>query len=356
LVSAVKPYKLDAALRIVLRTERAQIENDDWRDLIDFATRLVLAADDNALRHALFDTSPAKSHSFADQPASRRERRRLGRLPLALLAAGVALIAVGLNLLVGPSALLLRDLDAGLPALIGRVSLLIGLAACAWSLAQLAVSRSYRDSETGTTPRVLAVGFPLASSLVVVALSLSIAAATGPFAGGRLVIVETPSTRQAPPAYFQPPRSVTAASVATGQPDLARTSLLQSSAILIRDVSRLVTTSAQTGAASAVTTTSLAVTATPSPTTATQSGDSLPPNTAFARVSDSSSGDAVESRTSSVVSPASVQIHLAPPPTPRPAPTATPPRGLAASAPPGLPAPPPPVFPAPTTSAPTIRH
>jgi hypothetical protein len=365
LAPVAKSYQLDAALRILLRSETALRENDDWPELIDIATRVILAADHDELRRALFDAPPPSAHSFVGKRPSRRNRRRLSRFPMALLAAGAALIAVGLNLLVGPSALLLRDVDAGLPALIGNVSLLLGLGAGAWASAQLVVSRSYRASESGNAPRVIALGLPLASSLVVVALALSVAAASGPLAGGRPVVIEPSVARRAPaPAYVQPLQTALSTPVVTSQIDSAGTSLLQASALLIRDVSQRVPSDVQTAVPPAITTTSLVVTATPSPVSVAQPESSPSPNTTFARVSDSSSGDAVDPHSSSVVIPASVQIHLAPPPTPHPsasgtphpASSATPPRGPAASAPPGLPAPPPPVFPSSTPAAPTIHH
>jgi uncharacterized membrane-anchored protein len=363
LASVAKSYQLDAALRIILRSETVHVENDDWPELIDIATRVVLAADHDDLRRALFDAPSSSAHSFAGKRPARRERRRMSRLPMAMLAAGAALIAVGLNLVVGPSALLLKDVDAGLPALIGNVSLLLGLGAGAWALAQLAVTRSYRANESGNPPRVIALGLPLGSSLVVVALALSVAAASGPLAGGRPVVIQPSVVRQTP-GYVQALQTTPSIPVVTSQTDPARPSLLQASALLIRDVSRRVPSDTQTATPSAITTTGLVVTPTPSPVTVTQPESSPAPNTTFARVSDSSSGDAVDSHSSSVVIPASVQIHLAPPPTqhpaavatPHPVASATPPRGPAASAPPGLPAPPPPVFSSSTPSAPAVRH
>jgi hypothetical protein len=353
LAPAVTPHELEAALRIVLRTDASQIDRADWPKLIDIAARVVLAADDQALRSALFGESPGSSvvQPFVAETPPRRGRRRFGRVPAFMLAAGIALVAIGLNLLVGPSALLLKDIDAGLAGAAGQTTLLLGLGACAWGLSQIAVlgSNAGRGDQANIPPRIIAFGLPLATSLVAIALGLSVIAATRSAASTGPQVVVTALPRALAPAPPQPPAAMT-------QAEASSTTLLSSSAILIGDIASRAGGIAPTAALPEVATARLSIATTPSPASVTEHSVTPSPSSTFARVSDSTSGDALEPRPASTAVSPSVQIHLGPPPAPRPSATPTPRRALAAGTQVAPPVPAPPVFAPPRPAIPTVGH
>lgn len=410
MVTKVRTDQLNAAVRVVLRADISQVDRAAWPELLEFAARVVLAAEDGLLRRSLFGevasdpTLPARSQafvygaryasittagghtwtdatrtsapsrarassrtSFGDKPLElpRRQRRGLSHGTFLLFACGAVLVLAGVNLLFGPASSLLMTSSAGIsPELLGELSLLVGVAAWVWAAAQWAAERSFQagDSEGNARPAgILRWGLPLASSLVVIALGLSIVAATRPLKNGSAA--QPVAVRQAPaagvPAAALSVRSETAgnqaAATASSDPSLAR-----GSATLIREVARRVTTLARTVDSP----TTLTTTALTQPTQPALGSDGAPANSTFARVS-GSAVDTIESR--SVANPApSGHIRLGPPPTPlaTPRPTAAPARPTAPAQPrlgpavgsaPGLPPPAPTFLPAPTGTPATHR-
>lgn len=402
MVTAVKPHQLDAALRILLRPDRIPLRREAWPDIVDVAARVILAADDDVLRQILFGAGGREPASL--EPFSVRDARPLGgavtiagattwtagghsrtpslaltpafetvvvptersqRLPrgsLLLLSCGAVLAITGLNLLFGPAARLIQGAGANPPPdLLGELMILGGIAACAWAGVHWTVLRSYGSNNTGRAPkqarpqpaRAMGWGLPLACALVLVALGLSIAAAMRPQASATppppLAARAIAAPQPVVPAAAVPPASASATGPAAGDAPLA-----QSSAGLIRDVTRRVTTMARPADPPPLVSARTAPQAGQQESPTASTAASQPADSTFTRVSDASAGDTLAARPAQVVNPAPGHIRLAPPPTPRATPAATAPR-LGPVLQPGLP-PQVATVPAATATAPTVRH